>query len=67
MQSMRHFGEAFSQLEWHDRLNVILATILELALVLVLSPLLLVSWLCLFFSKRRISSGRPSDLAHQHH
>ena len=67
MQSMRHFGEAFSQLEWHDRLNVILATILELALVLVLSPLLLVSWLCLFFSKRRISSERPSDLAHQHH
>ena len=67
MQSMRHFGEAFSQLEWHDRLNVILATILELALVLVLSPLLLVSWLCLFFSKRRIPPGRPSDLAHQHH
>ena len=41
MQSMRRFGEAFRQLEWHDRLNVILATILELALVLVLSPILL--------------------------
>ena len=67
MQSMRHFGEAFSQLEWHDRLNVILATILELALVLVLSPILLVSWLCLLFSKRRMPSGRTTDLAHQQH
>ena len=67
MQSIRRFGEAFCQLEWPDRLNVILATILELALVLVLSPILFVSWLCLFFSKRRLPSGRPSDLAHQHH
>lgn len=67
MQSMRRFGEAFRQLEWHDRLNVILATILELALVLVLSPILLVSWLCLLFSKRRMPSGRPNDLAHQQH
>ena len=67
MQSMRRFGEAFRQLEWPDRLNVILATVLELALVVVLSPILLVSWLCLFLSKRRLPSGRPNDLAHQHH
>jgi hypothetical protein len=69
MQSIRRFGEAFCQLEWHDRLNVILATVLELALVMVLSPILLISWLCLLLAKRRIPSGRPTDLAFrsQHH
>jgi hypothetical protein len=66
MQSMRRFREAFCQLEWHDRLNVVLATILELALVLVLSPILLVSWLCLLLTKRRIPPKR-ADLAFTSH
>jgi hypothetical protein len=60
MQSIRRFGEAFCQLEWHDRLNVILAMILELALVLVLSPILLISWLCLLFAKRRVPPKRAN-------
>ena len=37
----------FPQLDWADRLNMILSAILGCALVLVLSPLLLVSWICM--------------------
>jgi len=57
-QSIRRFGEAFCGLEWHDRLSVILATMLGLALVLVLSPILLVSWVCLLLAKRRTPALR---------
>ena len=52
---------AFRGLEWRDRLSLILATILGLALVLVLSPILLISWVCLLLAKQRIP--RPIKLA----
>ena len=48
----------FRQLDWADRLNLILATILGCALLLALSPLLLVSWICMQFAKQ----GRPRHL-----
>jgi hypothetical protein len=53
------FGAAFRELEWRDRLSLIFATVLGLALVLILSPILLVSWVCLLLA--RIS--RPSKPA----
>jgi hypothetical protein len=39
--------EHFRQLDWADRLNLILAAVLGCALVLALSPLLLVAWVCM--------------------
>ena len=50
-QSIRRFGTAFRELEWHDRLSLILASVLGLALVLILSPILLVSWVCLLLAR----------------
>jgi hypothetical protein len=50
--SMKRFGGNFRQLGWGDRLNLAFATILGLALVVALSPILLVSWLCLHLAKR---------------
>ena len=58
-QSIRRFGAAFRALEWRDRLSLAFATVLGLALVLVLSPILLISWVCLLLA--RIS--RPSKPA----
>ena len=58
-RSIRRFGAAFRELEWRDRLSLTFATGLGLALVLVLSPILLVSWVCLLLA--RIS--RPSKPA----
>ena len=58
-RSIRRFGAAFRELEWRDRLSLTFATVLGLALVLVLSPILLVSWVCLLLA--RIS--RPSKPA----
>jgi hypothetical protein len=58
-QSIMRFGAAFRELEWRDRLSLIFATVLGLALVLILSPILLVSWVCLLLA--RIS--RPSKPA----
>ena len=60
-KSIRRFGGAFCELEWHDRLSLVLATVLGLALVLVLSPILLISWVCLLLAKQRIP--RPNKLA----
>ncbi len=50
-QSMKRFGAAFRELEWRDRLSLILASVLGLALVLVLSPILFVSWVCLLLAR----------------
>ncbi len=49
--SMRRFGAGFRELEWRDRLSLILATVLGLALVLVLSPILFVSWVFLLLAR----------------
>jgi hypothetical protein len=52
----------FRQLDWADRLNLILATILGCALVLALSPLLLVSWIWMQLAKHRVGARRPGHL-----
>ncbi|HEY5707741.1 MAG TPA: hypothetical protein VIS96_19435 [Terrimicrobiaceae bacterium] len=57
------FGNAFCELEWHDRLSVIFATMLGFALTVVLSPILLVSWVFLLLSKRGNPSKRSNGLA----
>ena len=54
--------QCFRQLDWADRLNLILATILGCALVLALSPLLLVCWICMQLAKHGLGFGRPSHL-----
>lgn len=48
-----HFGEKFRQLAWRDKLNVIFAAVLGVVLVLALSPILLVAWVCLLLGKAR--------------
>jgi hypothetical protein len=53
---IRHFGE----LQWHDRLNLAFSAILGLALALILSPILVVSWICLLVAKWRTSSKHPA-------
>ena len=50
----------FRQLDWADRLNLIFATILGCALVLALSPLLLVTWILMQLANPR-GGARPSD------
>ena len=52
----------FRQLDWADRLNLILAAILGCALVLALSPLLLVAWLCTQLGRHGLGLRRPGDL-----
>ena len=42
---MGRFGAAFREVGWIDRLSLILAALLGMALVLLLSPILFVSWL----------------------
>jgi hypothetical protein len=54
--------QRFRQLDWADRLNLILATILGCALVLALSPLLLVSWIWMQLAKHGLGVRRPGDL-----
>ncbi len=56
----------FRQLDWVDRLNLVLAAILGLALVLALSPMLLISWICLQLAKRTHPLRRPSPLRPDH-
>jgi hypothetical protein len=60
---LRRFIKGFLQLRWSDRLNVLLATLLELTLLLLLSPILLVSWLWHLFAKICTSSKRRNDSA----
>jgi hypothetical protein len=55
---MRHFRH----LNWADRLNLLLATILGCALVLALSPLLLLSWIRIQLAKHRAGASRPGHL-----
>jgi hypothetical protein len=50
----------FWDLELHDKIGMILAFLLGAFLVLALSPILLVSWLCLF-AKRRFQDASPHD------
>jgi len=52
----------FRQLDWADRLNLILATILGCALLLALSPLFLLSWICMQFAKHGLGFKRPGQL-----
>lgn len=52
----------FRQLDWADRLNMILSAILGCALVLVLSPLLLVSWIWMQLAKHGLAFRRPGHL-----
>ena len=54
------FAAAFREVGWLDRLSLILAALLGMALVLLLSPILFVSWLCLLLA--RISRPNKSDL-----
>jgi hypothetical protein len=56
--SVRRFIKGFRQLRWSDRLNVFLASLLELTLLLVLSPILLVSSLWHLFAKISRASKR---------
>ena len=51
-QSMKRFGGNFHYLGWADRLNLVVATLLGAALVLVLSPFLLLLWICVQLTKR---------------
>jgi hypothetical protein len=59
---IKRYYRNFHQLEWHDKLNVILAATLGLGLVLVLSPLLLVSWICLQLATRSAGIKRSASL-----
>jgi hypothetical protein len=52
----------FRQLDWADRLNLILAAILGCALVLSLSPLLLVAWICMQLGRHGLGFRRPGHL-----
>jgi hypothetical protein len=54
--------QRFRQLDWADRLNMILSAILACALVLVLSPLLLVSWIWMQLAKHGFAFRRPGHL-----
>jgi hypothetical protein len=54
--------QRFQQLDWPDRLNLILAAILGCALVLALSPLFLVSWLCMHLARHGLGCRRPDHL-----
>ena len=54
--------QRFRQLDWADRLNLILATILGCALLLALSPLFLLSWICMQFAKHGLGFKRPGHL-----
>jgi hypothetical protein len=54
--------QRFRELDWADRLNLILAAILGCALVLALSPLLLVSWICMQLAKPVFGFRRPANL-----
>ena len=58
---MKRFGGNFRQLGWGDRLNLVFATILGLALVMALSPILLVSWICLRLAKRGLGFKNSID------
>jgi hypothetical protein len=61
--SLRRFIKGFRHLRWSDRLNVLLASLLELTLLLLLSPILLVSWLWRLFAKISTTSKRRNDSA----
>jgi hypothetical protein len=61
--SLRRLIKGFRQLRWSDRLNVLLASLLELTLLLVLSPILLVSWLWHLFAKISTASKRRNASA----
>jgi hypothetical protein len=61
--SLRRYIRAFRQLRWSDRLNVVLAGLLELTLLLLLSPILLLSWLWRLFAKICTASKRRNDSA----
>ena len=54
--------QRFRQLNWADRLNMILSAILACALVLVLSPLLLVSWIWMQLAKHGLAFRRRDHL-----
>jgi hypothetical protein len=54
--------QRFRELDWADRLNLILATILGCALLLALSPLFLLSWICMQFAKHGLGFKRPGHL-----
>jgi hypothetical protein len=56
ISSANRFSKEFWDLELHDKIGMILAFLLGALLVLALSPILLVSWLCLF-AKRRFQGG----------
>jgi hypothetical protein len=60
--SMVGWMKRFRQLDWGDRLNLLLAGFLGLALVLTLSPLLLVSWICLQLAERTAGFKRRASL-----
>jgi hypothetical protein len=51
--SLGRFARAFRQLGWSDRLNVLLAGVLEIVLLVLLSPILLVSRICLLARPKR--------------
>jgi len=66
--SIKRFGGNFRQLGWGDRLNLVFATILGLALVVALSPILLLSWMCLHLARRGLgfkSSVSSTDKSKQ--
>ena len=52
----------FRQLDRADRLNMLLSAILGCALVMILSPLLLVSWICMQLAKHGFALRRPGHL-----
>jgi hypothetical protein len=60
ISSANRFSKEFWDLELHDKIGMILAFLLGAFLVLALSPILLVSWLCLF-AKRRFQDASPHD------
>ena len=51
--SLRRFARVFRQLAWSDRLNMVLAGVLEMALIALLSPILLVSRAVLLTKPKR--------------
>lgn len=60
-QSMKRFGGNFRQLAWTDRLNLVVATLLGAALVLVLSPFLLLLWICVQLARRVSKRSETRD------
>ncbi|HEU4678025.1 MAG TPA: hypothetical protein VFS35_00800 [Terrimicrobiaceae bacterium] len=58
---MKRIGGNFHHLGWADRLNLVVATLLGAALVLVLSPFLLLLWICVQLAKKVSKLSETQD------